>query len=230
MHTHLMRNDEARAQFAVEQRVTRELPPHPHVVQSDDHGDVDGRPYLAMRLAPGQELRRIVGASAGLPRARVIALVEQLCAAAEHVHAHGWVHGDINPANIIVDDRDQLVLVDLGVVRPTGDGGNVRGTHAYMAPEQVRGEAWTPATDVFAIGVVLWELLAGARLFHRGPTWLSAAAVVEASAPPLPDAALDAIARAALAKSPAARIASAAELAARLAGVAPARTAAPPAT
>ena len=89
----------------------------------------------------------------------------------------------------------------------------MRGTHAYMAPEQVRGEAWTPATDVFALGIVLWELIAGARLFHRGPPWLSMAAVVEDRCPALRDTALDAIAQAALAKDPAQRIATAAELA-----------------
>ena len=107
-------------------------------------------------------------------------------------------------------------LVDLGVARAIGEAGSVRGTHAYMAPEQVRGEAWTPATDVFALGIVLWELIAGARLFHRGPPWLSMAAVVEAPVPALRDSALDAIAQAALAKDPAQRIATAAELAARL--------------
>jgi serine/threonine-protein kinase len=80
----------------------------------------------------------------------------------------------------------------------------------------VRGGAWTPATDVFALGVVLWELCAGARLFHRGPHWLSQAAVVEDEPPPLPDPALDAIAQAARAKDPARRIATAAELATRL--------------
>jgi serine/threonine-protein kinase len=85
-----------------------------------------------------------------------------------------------------------------------------------MAPEQVRGEAWTQATDVFALGVVLWELIAGARLFHRGPPWLSLAAVVEEEAPPLPDAALNEIAQAALQKDPAKRISSASELADRL--------------
>jgi serine/threonine protein kinase len=86
-----------------------------------------------------------------------------------------------------------------------------------MAPEQVRGEAWTPATDVFALGVVLWELTAGARLFHRGPTYLTMAAVIEAEVPPLADhPVIDAIARAALEKDPARRLDSAAELALRL--------------
>jgi serine/threonine-protein kinase len=88
-----------------------------------------------------------------------------------------------------------------------------------MAPEQVRGEPWTGATDVFALGVVLWELAAGARLFHRGPPWLSLAAVIEAPVPALADPALDAIAQAALSKDPARRIASAADLGARLRGL-----------
>jgi serine/threonine protein kinase len=85
-----------------------------------------------------------------------------------------------------------------------------------MAPEQAKGLAWTPATDVFALGIVLWELIAGARLFHRGPHWLSLAAVVEADVPPLSDPALDAIAQAALVKDPDRRIATARELADRL--------------
>ena len=111
---------------------------------------------------------------------------------------------------------DRVVLIDLGVARAIGEAGAVRGTHAYMAPEQVRGQAWTRATDVFALGVVLWELLAGARLFHRGPPWLTMAAVVEADVPPLRDAALDAIVQRALIKDPAQRMQSAVELAAAL--------------
>jgi serine/threonine-protein kinase len=218
LHTHLLRNDEATAQFAVEQRLTTTLPRHRNVVHGVTGGNVAGRPYIALELAPGEELRRI---AAGMSRARAIEIVRTLCGAAAHLHAHGWVHGDINPANIIVDHvadaPDGVVLVDLGVIRAVREGGNVRGTHAYMAPEQVRGEAWTPATDVFAIGVVMWELLAGARLFHRGPTWLSLAAVVEAAVPKLPDPALDAIVQAALAKAVADRIATATDLAARIA-------------
>jgi serine/threonine-protein kinase len=85
-----------------------------------------------------------------------------------------------------------------------------------MAPEQVKGEAWTRATDVFALGIVLWELISGARLFHRGPPWLTMAAVVEAGVPALPDATLDAIVQRALAKDPAQRISTAEALAAHL--------------
>ncbi len=225
LHTHLARNDEARRQFAQEQRLTSELPRHANVIHAIEAGDVADRPYIALELAPGADLRRIIAPPATasdptprrntLPRARALAIVARACDAAAHLHAHGWIHGDINPGNLVVDD-DHVVLVDLGIARHAGEPGVVRGTHAYMAPEQVRGEAWTPATDVFALGVVLWELIASARLFHRGPTWLSMAAVVEDPVPALTDPALDAIARAALAKDPAQRTASASELAASL--------------
>jgi serine/threonine-protein kinase len=226
LHTHLVRNEEARALFAQEQQLALALPRHPNVVHALDVGHVDGRPYVALELAAGEDLRRIVApaptpkdakpAQAVLPRARVVAIAIAACEAAAHLHKLGWVHGDICPSNLIVDDNDRVVLVDLGVARRSGEAGTVRGTHAYMAPEQVRGEAWTAATDVFALGVVLWELVADKRLFHRGPTWLSMAAVVEDAVPPLMDPAMDAIVRAALAKPVTERIASARALADRL--------------
>ena len=224
LHTHLARHEEALAQFAIEQQLTTTLPRHPNVVRAIDIGEVTGRPYVALELASGEDLRRIVAPPATpttvasrttLPRARALAIVRAACDAVHHLHQHGWVHGDVNPGNLIVDG-DNITLIDLGVARKIGEGGVVRGTHAYMAPEQVRGETWTAATDVFALGVVLWELVAGARLFHRGPPWLSMSAVVEQAAPALPDPVLDAIVQAALEKDPARRIDSAAELATRL--------------
>ncbi|HEY3801535.1 MAG TPA: serine/threonine-protein kinase [Kofleriaceae bacterium] len=224
LHTHLLRNDDATRMFAHEQRLTVELPRHPNVVHAIESGAVDGRPYVALELAPGVDVRRMLAPPAGappgtkrtaLPKARALAIVARASEAAAHLHAHGWIHGDINPGNLVVDSHG-LVLIDLGIARRAGEAGTVRGTHAYMAPEQVRGEAWTPATDVFALGVVLWELVAGARLFHRGPSWLSMAAVVEDAVPALNDPAIDAVVHAALEKAPAARTASASELAASL--------------
>jgi serine/threonine protein kinase len=228
LHTHLVRNDEARAQFSVEQQLAQTLPRHPNVVHAIEIGEVAERPYVALELAPGEDLRRIVmpprpepgstapRATVQLPRVRVLAIAIAACDAASHLHESGWVHGDINPSNLIVDTDDRLTLVDLGVARTIGAGGSVRGTHAYMAPEQIRGEAWTPATDVFALGVVLWELVSGERLFHRGPPWLSMAAVMETAPPPLADPMLDGIVQAALAKEPARRMQSAIAMAQRL--------------
>ncbi len=228
LHTHLARNDDGLAQFTLEQRLATTLPRHPNVVHATEAGDVDGRPYVVMELAPGEDLRRLLvppvtradpaPAKVTLPRARTLAIIEGTCRAVAHLHANGWVHGDINPSNLIVDDSDHVTLIDLGIARAIGEAGSVRGTHAYMAPEQVRGEPWTEATDVFAIGIVLWELVTGLRLFHRGPTWLSMAAVVEAPAPPLAEPALDAVVQAALHKDPAQRLRTPAELMTRLRG------------
>jgi serine/threonine-protein kinase len=229
LHTHLVRNAEACRQFAVEQTLASTLSRHPNVVHGIETGDVDGRPYVVLDLLPGEDLRRIVAPNAVpgaptsvevvLPRARITHIVAAMADAAQHLHDNGFIHGDLVPANTIVDATphgDHVVIVDLGVARKIGEAGAVRGTHAYMAPEQVRGEAWTPATDVFALGVVLWELSAGARLFHRGPSWLTIAAVVENPVPALADAQLNAIAQAALAKDPAQRTQTARELAAAL--------------
>ncbi len=225
MHTHLVRNDEARAMFAVEQMLAMSLPRHSGVMRGLEPGVVEGRPYLAFELAPGEDLRRIIAPPANpadvspsavtLPKERVRAIILGACDAVQHLHTFGWVHGDVCPANLIVNG-DRVTLIDLGVARKLGQAGAVRGTHAYMAPEQVRGEAWTAATDVFALGVVLWELTSGTRLFHRGPPWLTMAAVVEQAAPALPDRVLDAIVQAALEKDPAKRIPTPRELAALL--------------
>jgi len=229
LHTHLARNAEACRQFSVEQQLATTLPSHPNVVHGLEAGDVNGRPYVVLDLLPGEDLRRIMSPAATpgapatvqvvVPRSRAIAIVASMCDAVAHLHSLGWVHGDVVPSNVIVHPEatgDRVVLIDLGVSRKVGEAGAVRGTHAYMAPEQVRGEAWTPATDVFALGVVLWELSAAKRLFHRGPSWLSMAAVIENAPPALADRELDLIAQAALAKDPASRTQSAAELGASL--------------
>lgn len=276
LHSHLIRNDAARSQFAIEQHVATSLPHHRNLIRASEAGDIDGQPYVALELIPGQDLRQwLASRSPPIAQANAIAIVADACDAAAHLHAHGWVHGDINPGNLIVDEpssaanatpgsaplqrlptvvgdfqrssgiseghstlaqevrrsidrmppppdvagQHRAVLIDLGVARRVGEAGTVRGTHAYMAPEQIRGEAWTPATDVFALGVVMWELCAGTRLFHRGPPWLSMAAVMDTEPPPLPDPALDAIVRAALAKQPSARTPSPAAVAAALRGL-----------
>ena len=231
IHTHLIRNEDAIAQFTREQELATTLPRHPNLIYGSEAASVGDRAYVALELAPGEDLRRMIAPSpsqttpkpgrAFLPPHRTSAIVLAACEGAAHLHANGWVHGDINPSNLVVDpqpEEDRVVLIDLGIARPIGEGGTPRGTHAYMAPEQVRGEAWTPATDVFALGVLLWELSAGERLFHRGPPWLSMQAVIEHDLAPLADARVDAIARAALAKDPGKRLASPLELAERLRG------------
>jgi eukaryotic-like serine/threonine-protein kinase len=235
LHTHLLRHDVVGAMFETEQRILCELPRHPGLVHGLDRSEAPGPaaasgdvPWVAMRLVEGTDLRRFLdggaaerGVAAGallvLPPAAALVLLAKVCDAVAHLHEHGWVHGDVVPANLLVDALlTSVMLCDFGVARRSGGGGPVQGTHAYMAPEQARGEAWTPATDVFALGVILWELLAGKRLFHRGPPWLAMQAVLEEAPPPLADPSLDAIARDALAKDPAKRIPDARALLRRL--------------
>ncbi|MBK9033225.1 MAG: protein kinase [Myxococcales bacterium] len=213
LHAHAARDPAVQALFRAEATLTCALPPHPRVVRGRGH-DLDGdRPHLVLERVDGIDLRAQLGI-AHAP-AQVAAIVAGAAAAVAFVHAQGWVHGDVVPANLIVGP-DGPVLCDLGVARAIGVAGPVRGTAAYMAPEQVRGQAWTTAVDVFALGVIAWELATGARLFHRGASYLSMAAVVETAAPALDDTALAAVVAAALAKDPAARP-TAAELGAALA-------------
>jgi serine/threonine protein kinase len=214
LHRHAVREPEAAKLFDAEAALAIALPPHPRLVHGLERGEEAGRPYVTMVLVDGADLRQ--ASSGPIAPARAAAILIDACQALAHLHAHGVVHGDACPANLILGDDDRVTLCDLGVARPIGEPGPVRGTHAYMAPEQVRGEAWTPATDVFALGVVLWELVTGARLFFRGQSWLSMAAVIEAAPPPLRDDALDAIVRAALAKDAHARTPTPAALEAAL--------------
>lgn len=213
LHGHAAREREMCELFAAECELTCALPPHPGLVRGREAMPGAERPWLLMGLVRGGDLRGCVerGETALLDARAVVA---SAAAAAAHLHAHGWVHGDLVPANLIISGG-VAVICDLGIARRAGDAGPVRGTAAYMAPEQVRGEAWTTAVDVWALGVVLWELASGARLFHRGQSFLSMAAVVETEPPPLTDPVLAPIVARALARDPAARP-SAAELAAAL--------------
>lgn len=181
---------------------------HPNVVRVHDVGSVGGRPYIAMEYVPGCDLARLIeraqpGRLAPGPAIRAIL---DICAALEYVHhardRNGRplrvVHGDVTPTNILVSTRGVAKLIDFSVAVSDIDGSTddaaadtarptVRGTYAYMSPEQARGEPIDQRTDVFALGVVLWELLANRRLFRRNANYLTLAAVVEDEVPRLAD-------------------------------------------
>lgn len=177
---------------------------HPNVVRVHDVGSVGGRPYIAMEYVPGCDLARLIERAqpARLAPGPAIRAILDICAALEYVH-HACdrngrplrvVHGDVTPTNILVSTRGVAKLIDFSVAVSDMDSGTgaagadtarptVRGTYAYMSPEQARGEPIDQRTDVFALGVVLWELLANRRLFRRSANYLTLAAVVEDEVP-----------------------------------------------
>jgi serine/threonine-protein kinase len=164
---------ELRTRFMQEAQVLQRLR-HPNIVALHAAGDTAGQLWLAMELAPGCPLDRYVRPSLLLPVPVVLAVGERVALALAHAHAQGVVHRDIKPSNVLVALGEQsFKLTDFGTARLL-DHCRTRtelmmGTPAYMAPELLAGNAATPASDLYALGVMLFELLAG-RLPHTSPS------------------------------------------------------------
>ncbi|CAD5373197.1 Serine/threonine protein kinase PrkC, regulator of stationary phase [Rubrivivax sp. A210] len=165
--------DATRELFLKEAATARTLQ-HPDIVAVLDAGETEGRLWLAMEAVPGTSLQRYAKAQRLLPLPLVARIAERIARALAHAHGHGIVHRDLKPANVMVDwPSDTLKLADLGLARrddaaPTATG-LMLGTPAYMAPEQLAGNPPTPATDLYALGALLYQLVAG-RLPHEAPT------------------------------------------------------------
>jgi len=154
-----------RARFAREARVAAGLS-HPNVVAVFDVGEDDGRPFIVMELVPGRTLEERLKRDGALPANDVLAIARQVCAGLEHAHANGLVHRDLKPGNLIERDDGTVKIADFGIARAVEgteltEAGTVVGTAAYLAPEQAEGGTVTPATDLFALGAVLYELVTG---------------------------------------------------------------------
>lgn len=192
---------------------------HPNVARAHEAG-VDGQqPYLVMELVAGVPLEKVLSERAELDKKftfdEVAALFEQLGGAVEHAHARGILHRDLKPANVFVDG-DRLKVIDFGLAKIFEEGPGSEGTTrdrrlgslAYMAPEQARGESVGPSADVFALGVILFELLTLRRPFPKDDVTDRMATEARPRTEILPQ--LDAILEKALAIDPAARFLSAA--------------------
>jgi eukaryotic-like serine/threonine-protein kinase len=154
-----------RARFVREARAAARLS-HPNVVRVFDTGETGGRPFIVMEYVPGETLAALLERRRRLPPAEVVDLGVQACAGLAEAHAHGLVHRDVKPQNLILREDGTLKIADFGIVR--GDEttrltqhGTVLGTAAYLSPEQAAGEDVTAATDVYALGAVLYEALTG---------------------------------------------------------------------
>jgi hypothetical protein len=201
---------------------------HANVVVIYDHGVADGQPYIAMEYVPGRTLKQIVTDGAPLSPADATAYACQTLDGLSAAHAVGIVHRDIKPQNLIVRDDGTLKVADFGVARSADatvltQHGSVIGTAEYISPEQARGEIATPSSDLYSLGIVLFEMLAGTLPFTGELAVAVANQHVLAPAPSLsrinpavPGALAHIVARA-LSKDPARRYASAAEMRAALA-------------
>ncbi|MEO7093495.1 MAG: serine/threonine-protein kinase, partial [Polyangiales bacterium] len=221
LHASYAKDPEVLARFERETRVMSKLT-HPNCVSVVDFGVWEGAPYLVMEYVAGTTLRALMDDDT-VPPARALLLTRQIAAGLAHAHAQGIVHRDVKPANIMISQEvgtgDHVRILDFGLARLRGSVGRdatqvnvVVGTPNYMAPEQTIGGGTIDArTDIYAVGVVLFEMVAGVRPFtaedtmallgmHRGAPIPKLADKME-TAVPLPDGLQD-IVDTAMAKSP----------------------------
>ena len=158
---------ESRARFIAEARALGHIR-HPHVVQVFDVGAADGLPYLVMELLEGETLAAAIREHrTGSLRQRLMT-ARQIAGALAHVHAAGMLHRDIKPANVFIHPSGHTTLMDFGIARRAAQQTGSRallGTLDYIAPEQLNGQPATAASDVYAFGVLLYELFSGTRPF-----------------------------------------------------------------
>ncbi|MBN1954427.1 MAG: SUMF1/EgtB/PvdO family nonheme iron enzyme [Anaerolineae bacterium] len=223
LHPAMMQDPAAVERFRREARAAAKLE-HPHIVTIYEIGEVEGRHFIAMRLLEGQSLsQRLADCGGPLPTEEALSILGDVAAALDHAHGLGMVHRDVKPSNVIITPTG-AVLTDFGIVRVMGEGtrmtttGQAMGTPEYMAPEQILGREVGPETDVYALGVVAYQMLTG-QVPYSGATPFAVqdghvrGEIPSACAanPSLPEA-VDAVLAGALAKAPGERHASAGEM------------------
>ncbi|MFI5509014.1 serine/threonine-protein kinase [Mycobacterium sp. NPDC051804] len=162
-------DEKFRTRFQRESRAAAVLQ-EPHVIPIHDWGEIDGHPYIDMRLVEGQTLQDLLS-SGPLPPARASFIIGGVAAALDAAHAAGLIHRDVKPQNVIVTPSDFPYLVDFGIAEAKGESGLTNtgmqiGTWTYMAPERFRDRDATPAVDVYALACVLFECLTGEPPFQ----------------------------------------------------------------
>jgi beta-lactam-binding protein with PASTA domain/predicted Ser/Thr protein kinase len=192
---------------------------HPNVVGVYDRGEWDGTSYIAMEYLPGRSLKDVIRHEAPLDPVRAIDITVQILKAARFAHRHGIVHRDLKPHNVMLDDEDRVKVTDFGIARAGASDmtqtGSIMGTAQYLSPEQAQGHAVSQSSDLYAVGVILFELLTGHVPFDADSAVTIALKHVS-EAPPAPSAfdpsvppALETIVLRALEKDPAQRPADA---------------------
>jgi serine/threonine protein kinase len=163
--------DELINRFKVEAQVSAQLK-HPNIVTIYDVGESSGMSYLAMEFIDGVGLDRVIAGAGRLPIERAASLAAQVADALDFAHRSNVVHRDIKPANIMIEAGDRVKVTDFGIAKVTDSGehltmtGSLLGTPSYMSPEQARGAALDGRSDLFAVGAVFYEMLAGKKAFR----------------------------------------------------------------
>ena len=177
--------------FHSEVRLTRQIS-HPNVCRVYDIGEVDGQHFLSMEYVDGEDLRVLLRRIGRLPRDKGVQIAQQLCAGLAAAHEKGVLHRDLKPANIMLDGRGQVRITDFGLAKLAEDGkeGEIAGTPRYMAPEQLaRGET-TIQSDLYSLGLILYELFTGEAV-HKGGTVRELLQAHEESSPSQPSNVVD---------------------------------------
>ena len=225
LHNHFAEDQEFVERFRREASSAAALS-HPNIVAIFDRGEWNGTYYIAMEYVAGRSLKAIVREQGPLEPAAAIDIVVQILRAARFAHRRGVIHRDLKPHNVIIDDEGRARVTDFGIARAGASDmtltGSIMGTAQYLSPEQAQGYTVSDASDLYSVGVILYELLTGVVPFE-GETAV-AVAFKQVSAPPRPPSelnpalapSLDAVVLRALAKDPAERYADADELIAAL--------------
>ena len=153
--------------FKNEVRIARRVS-HPNVCRVYDVGDVEGHTFFTMEYVDGEDLASLLRRIGRLPEDKALDIARQLCAGLAAAHAKGVLHRDLKPANIMLDGRGQVVITDFGLagIADQIQGAEVRsGTPAYMAPEQLAGKEVSTRSDIYSLGLVLYEVFTGKRPF-----------------------------------------------------------------
>ncbi|HEX2589205.1 MAG TPA: Stk1 family PASTA domain-containing Ser/Thr kinase [Gaiellales bacterium] len=197
---------------------------HPNIVSIYDRGESDGTYYIAMEYIDGPTLKEEITSRAPLPEAEAVGYAQQVLQALEFAHRRGVIHRDIKPHNMMLTEDGLLKVTDFGIARAANqvemtEVGSIVGTAQYLSPEQARGQTVGPQSDIYSLGVVLYEMLTGEVPFTgSSAVEIAMKQVNERPVPPsqknrLISPAVEAIVMRALAKDPAMRFRSAREMA-----------------
>jgi serine/threonine-protein kinase len=162
---------------------------HPNVVSVFDRGSVEGTYYIAMEYLEGRTLKQLIREEAPLETSRAIDLTLQMLKAARFAHRRGVIHRDLKPHNVIVDAGDHVKVTDFGIARAGAsdmtETGSIMGTAQYLSPEQAQGHAVSEPSDLYSIGIVLYEMLTGRVPFDgESPVSIALKHVSEGPVPP----------------------------------------------